>query len=81
MVGKVAKLKSDYARIKNILIKDKCNKNDKLGMIMQSEIYELLSNYMKVEGLNCSISLKSDGKWQVKIIAEANSFYAIKTST
>lgn len=70
----------EYSRIKKVLVKDKNNRNDNLGAVLKSEIYELLSNYMNVEGLECYVNLNDSGMWQIKVVASAKSFYSLKGS-
>ena len=72
--------KTEYSRIKNILIKDKSNRNEKFNSVIKSEIYELLSNYMDVKSVECFVNLQSDGEWQIKILAGTTNFYNFKSS-
>lgn len=70
----------EYSRIKNVLVKDKNNRNNNLSTVLKSEMYEMLSNYMDVEGVECFVSLNDLGIWQIKVIASAKNFYSIKGS-
>ena len=69
---------SEYGRIKNVLVKDKNNRNENFNSVIKSEIYELLSNYMEVKGVECFTSLQENGDWQIKIVAKTSNFYSIK---
>lgn len=74
------KIAYEYSRIKNVLIKDKNNKNDKMNNVIKAEIFDVLSNYMEVEGLDCFVGLDEYGKWQIKVVAKASNFYTLKSS-
>ena len=70
--------KLEYSRIKNVLIKDKTNRNEFLNSVIKAEICELLSNYMEVKGVECFVNFQTGGDWQIKIIANTSNFYSIK---
>ena len=70
----------EYNRIKSLLSKDKNNTNNGLSSVLKAEIYNLLSNYMKIDNVDCFANLGSDGVWQIKIVAKTNQFYSIKTT-
>lgn len=70
----------EYKRIERVLNKDKSNTNNKINTILKSEIYEILSNYMNVENLECYMNLQKNGLWQIKIIANTGNFYSLKTT-
>ncbi len=72
--------KTEYLRIKNILVKDKSNRDEKFNSVIKSEIYELLSNYMDVKGVECFVNLQSNGEWQIKVIANTTNFYNFRSS-
>ena len=72
-------LKSEYSRIKSVLFKDKSNRSENFNTVLKSEIYELLSNYMELKGVECFFNLQENGDWQIKILANTSNFYSIKT--
>ena len=71
---------NEYRRIENLLSQDKTNISKNINTILKSEVYSVLSNYMTIAGLECSTCLQKNGLWQVKIVANTNNFYSIKTT-
>ncbi len=70
----------EYKRIEKLLNKDKSNTSVGINTILKSEIYEILSNYMNVENVECYINLQKSGLWQIKIVANTGNFYSLKTT-
>ncbi len=71
---------SEYVRMKNLLAQDKTNNPKSLNSIIKSEIMEVLVNYMEVNCVDYSVKLNNNNTWNVAIVANVKSFYAIKSS-
>lgn len=70
----------EYKRLEGLLSKDKSNINKSVNNVLKAEVYDILSNYMMVDNIECYTNLQKNGAWQIKIVANTNNFYSLKTT-
>ncbi len=73
-------VKSEYERLKNVLLSDKNLNPERLTNVLKSEITQLLSNYMNIEKINFKVVQNEQGKSLIIIQAVTNKFYSFITN-
>ena len=74
------KLKADgYERLKNALAADLNASAGRIGGVLRSDFYTMLTNYMDVspESVRVGVEALPDGKYAVRLEAEADRIYTI----
>lgn len=63
-------------RLNRLLVQDKLSSPERLSEVLKNEIAEVMTAYMKLDGIKLSVRVGETGKYEIYVVAVASRIFA-----